>query len=181
MFASLWVSGRSYCILEEVSSLTDLRPSPSAPRCDWWSSWRCRSSSLARCSAPNCLWRTENTRAQSCLPGYSVWTFSIKFRAHFSTVLTARAVVWRQPHCTGPGTGACSRKQHSWPILSDDIVISPDSIEVSSLQYCQVFPALLLIEQKSAFWNVYCIELLSTTRGLLAKCWLHCLNPSCFA
>lgn len=35
-------------------SLTDLRLSPSAPRCDWWSSWRCRSSSLSRCSAPSC-------------------------------------------------------------------------------------------------------------------------------
>ena len=39
-----------------------LRPSPSARRCGWWSSWRSRSSSLSRCSAPSCRKHEEATR-----------------------------------------------------------------------------------------------------------------------
>lgn len=43
------------------------RPSPSAPRCGWWSSWRSRSSSPARCSAPSCRKKTH-TQRETCLP-----------------------------------------------------------------------------------------------------------------
>lgn len=61
------------------SELSYPLPSPSGPRCDWWWSWRFRSSSLSRCSAPSCK---KNNKGSETL--------------YARTPLTSLSLVW---HC----------------------------------------------------------------------------------